>query len=182
VVTTLVLAAKAGLAVVLLAAGGAKLADLAGFASAVRMFVPSRAPLVLADRAIVGAAVIAAAELAAGAVSLCWPGLNWANLVVLGLAGGFTAVAAVGYSRHRGRPCRCFGALTRREFSVRSLIQAMLMTCAAVLATRPVQPGELNLGLTAHLLLLAAAGLLAAAAGTAARALTAGGLATGMAA
>ena len=179
--TALALAARAGLAVLLLAAGGAKLAGLDDFAVAVALFVPRRAPAVIADRTVVLAALIALAELGAGAVSLCWPQVRAASLAVLALACGFTVVAGIGYARHRGRPCRCFGAITRRDFSGRSLVQAVLITGAAVLALRAVPPAEVNLGLTEHLLLLAAAGLLALAAGTAARALNRGAAAPGWA-
>lgn len=180
--TAVLLAAKAGVAVLLLAAGGAKLAGLRDFSLAVGLFVPRRAPAALADHTWEVAAAIAVTETGLGAASLSWPELRWLNLLVLALACGFTVVAAVGYARHRGRPCRCFGALTRREFSLRSLVQAALITCAAVLAIRPVPAAEVSLGLTPHLLLLAAAGLLAVAAGTAARALNAGAAAPGMAA
>jgi hypothetical protein len=169
--TTLVLAAKAALAVLLLAAGGAKLADPASFAAAVRLFVPPRAPARIRAAVPVVAAAVVAAELAAGTVSLCWPAVAWANLAVLALACGFTVVAGMGYVRYRGRPCRCFGALTRRSFSARSLLQSVVILAAAVLATRPAGQAAVTLGLTARLLLLAAAGLMALAACTAARAL-----------
>jgi hypothetical protein len=169
--TVLVLAAKAAVAVLLLAAGGAKLADPAGFAAAIRQFVPPRAPSFIRARVPAAAAAVIAAELACGIVSLCWPSAAWANLAVLVLACGFTVVAAVGYARFRGRPCRCFGALTRRSFSVRSLVQSLVILAAAALATRPPGHAASGVGLTAQLLLLAAAGLLALAAGTAAKAL-----------
>jgi|HubBroStandDraft_2_1064218.scaffolds.fasta_scaffold595681_1 hypothetical protein len=181
-VTALVLCARAGLAVLLLAAGGAKLADLDGFAVAVAMFVPRRLRAVAGGQGVALAGAVAGIELAAGAISLCWPGLRWASLVVLALACGFSVVAAVGYIWHRDRPCRCFGALTRRGFGVRSLAQALLMTAVAVLATRPARLATVNLSAAAHLLLLVAAALLAFAAATAARALTAGASAAELAA
>ncbi len=169
--TVLILAAKAAVAVLLLAAGGAKLADPFGFAAAVRLFVPRRAPARVHALAPAAAAVVVATELICGAASLCWPSVAWANLAVLALACGFAVVAAVGYARYRGRPCRCFGALTRRSFSARSLVQSVLILAAAALATRPAGSGAVAVGLTAHLLLLAAASLLTLAACTAARAL-----------
>jgi hypothetical protein len=181
-VITLVLAAKAGLAVLLLAAGGAKLADLDGFGDAIAMFLPRRVPVAIGGRTEVAAVAVALTEVAAGALSLCWPGLGWANLVVLALACVFAAVAAIGYAMHRGRPWRCFGALTRREFGARTLAQAVLMVCAAVLAARPVAPADLSFGLIERLLLLTAAGMLALAAGTAARALGGDAAAPGFAA
>jgi hypothetical protein len=171
--TVVLFAAKTALAVLLLIAGGAKLADLAGFGAAIRIFVPAGLPAGIAGRVTAAAAAIAATELAAGAVSLCWPALRWMNLAVLALACAFAAVAILGYARHRGRPCRCFGALTRRELGLRNIAQALLILAVAVLATRPVPPGRLQLGLTAHLLLVAAASIVAAAAFTAAKALLA---------
>ena len=90
--TVFVLAAKAAIAVLLIAAGGAKLADPVGFTAAIRLFVPPPAARRRALVPAVAAAVIAA-ELVAGAVSLCWPAAAWANLAVLVLACGFTVVA-----------------------------------------------------------------------------------------
>jgi hypothetical protein len=171
--TALVLAVKAGLAVLLLAAGGAKLADLDGFGTAIGIFLPGHVPAGIAGRVKTAAAAVAVTEVAAGAISLGWPAARWANVLVLVLACGFTVVAAVGYGRHRGRPCRCFGALTRRGFSRRTLLQAVLITVAAVVAASGVHSAAVSLGLAAHLLLLAAAGLMALAAATAARAMMA---------
>ncbi len=168
--TTLILGAKAGLAVLLLVAGGAKLADLAGFEAAIRQFVPGRGRQI----GSVAATAIAAAELAAGVASLCWPALGFVNLAVLALAIGFVAVAAAGYARRRGQPCRCFGALTRRAFGRRELGQAVVIMAAAALAARPVVPTAMRLAGAAHLLLLCGAALTALAAFTAARALQAG--------
>jgi len=178
----LALGAKVAIAVLLLVAGGAKLADLTGFAAAIRLFLPAAAP----QRALAGLAATSAAlaltELLTGAVSLCWPAVGWLNWLVLALACGFAVVAVVGYARYRGRPCRCFGALTRRSFGVRTIAQALLIAALAGLALRPARPAQLDLGLGAHLLLLAAAGLLALAAFTAARALGTGSAQPGMAA
>ena len=165
------LGAKAAIAVVLLVAGAAKLADLAGFAAAIRLFLPARSPRrVLAALPAAGAS-LALAELLTGTASLCWPAAGWLNWLVLAVAAG---VAAVGDARHHGRPCRCFGALTRRSFGVRTIAQALLTAAVAGLAVRAAGPAQLDLGPAAQLLLLAAAGLVALAAFTAARALAAG--------
>jgi hypothetical protein len=170
--TMLTLSAKAALAVLLLAAGGAKLADPAGFGAAIRLFVPPRASALVPA----ATAAVIVAELATGAISVCWPAAAWANLAVLALACGFCVVAGIGYARFRDRPCRCFGALTRRSFSVRSLLQSAVILVAAVLATGSVGAAQVTLGLTAHLLLVTAAGLLVVASYTAARALAIGGV------
>jgi hypothetical protein len=171
-VTALVLAAKAAVAVLLLASGGAKLADLAGFAATIRLFAPGGTPVRALAAARHAAIAIATAELAAGAVSLCWPGVARVNLVVLALSCGFVIVAGSGYARHRGRPCHCFGALTKRGFGLPSLLRALAILAAAAAACVPVQAApQLHFGLAFHLLLLAGAVLMAAAAAAAAKAL-----------
>ena len=170
--TVLVLAAKAALAVLLLASGGAKLADIAGFAAAIRLFVPGRAVARLPVALPAAAITIAAVELIAGGLSLCWPAAGWMNPAVLVLGCGLGAVAGIGYVKHRGRPCHCFGALSRRGFSVRTLLQALVIVAAAALACQRVHPApQLGLGAGMRVLLLAAAGLLAAGAATAAKVL-----------
>ncbi len=170
--TVPVLTAKAAIAVLLLASGGAKLADVAGFAVTIRLFVPARAVARISPALPAAAITVAAAEMIAGGVSLCWPAVGWLNLAVLTLGCGFAAVAGVGYARHRGRPCHCFGALSRRGFSARTLLQALLIAAAAALACQRVQPAaQLHFGAGLHVLLLAAAGLLVAAVFTAAKAL-----------
>jgi hypothetical protein len=169
-VTPLTLAAKVAVAVVLLASGGAKLADLTGFAATIRLFAPARA-LPLARAAAVA---ISAAEALSGAVSLCWPALGWVNFAVLGLSCGFAIVAAVGYARHRGRPCHCFGALSRSGFGLSSLLRALAIVVVAAVACVPVRPApQLHFALAFHLLLLAGAVLMSAAAAAAAKALLA---------
>ena len=170
--TAIVLAAKAAVAVLLLASGGAKLADLAGFADTIRLFVPARAPAWVLAAARHAAAAIAATELLTGTVSLCWPGLVWVNLAALALSCGFAIVAGFGYARHRGRPCHCFGALTNRGFGLPSLLRAVAIVTAAAAACVPVRPvPQLHFALAFHLLLLAGAALMAAAAAVAAKAL-----------
>jgi hypothetical protein len=168
--TAVILCAKAGLAVLLLVAGGAKLADLAGFGAAVRLFLPARAIRLASPAGL----AIAAAELVAGGVSLCWPALGWVNIAVLVLAVGFAVVAVTGYIRHRGQQCRCFGTLSRRGFGRREVGQAMAIMAAAVIAARPAGGAQLQLATTAQVLLLCGAGLTAVAARTAAGALAPG--------
>jgi hypothetical protein len=168
--TAVILCAKAGLAVLLLVAGGAKLADLAGFGAAVRLFLPARAIRLASPAGL----AIAAAELVAGGVSLCWPALGWVNIAVLVLAVGFAVVAVTGYIRHRGQQCRCFGTLSRRGFGRREVGQAMAIMAAAVIAARPAGGAQLQLATTAQVLLLCGAGLTAVAARTAAGALATG--------
>jgi hypothetical protein len=176
------LGAKAAVAVLLLVAGGAKLADVPGLASAIRLFLPAAARQSVLAALPAASAGLALAELLTGAASLCWPAAGWLNWLVLALASGFVAVALVGYARYRGRPCRCFGALTRRAFEVRAIGQALLIAAMAAVALRPARPAQLDLGLADHLLLLAAASVLVLAAFTAARALAPANAQPGMAA
>lgn len=155
-----VLACKASIAVLLLTAGGAKLADLAGFAATVRLFVPVRALAV----------VIAAGEIGAGAASLSLPAVGWLNQAVFVICCGFLVVWAVGYARHAGRPCRCFGALSKRGFTLAGIGRAAGLTVAAFAATASVPGVAVRLSLLTRLGLLAGAALVAAAAFSAAAA------------
>ena len=112
------LACKTAIAVLLVAAGGAKLADRRGFAASVRLFLPGPAAPRLHRAVALG---IAGGEIAVGAASLSSPRARWLNLVVLAICCGFVAVSAAGYRWHRGRSCRCFGALSRRRFNLAGL-------------------------------------------------------------
>jgi hypothetical protein len=175
-----VLGAKAALAVMLLVAGGAKLADLASFAAAVRLFTPrlftprrlagsASAPPVLRAAAL----SIALGELALGGASLTSPALGWLNPAVLVVGCGFVAVSGYGYAFHRGRSCRCFGALSQRRFDPAGIGRAAAVAVLAAVACGGVSPSAVRLGLADRGLLVAAACLLACIAFTAARALAA---------
>ena len=167
----LVLGAKTVIAVLLVAAGGAKLADLTGFAEAVRLFAPHRVRRPLLRGVAVGVAV---GEIAAGAASLSSPALRWLNLLILVIGCGFVAVSVAGFVWHRDRACRCFGALSKRTFNVAGIGRAAAVAAAAALATVPVRPSLLQLSLAGRLALLAGAMLIVGAAWTAAIAVAAG--------
>jgi hypothetical protein len=162
------LAAKSALAVMLLAAGGAKLADLDGFAGTVRLFLPGWLPRRIRERAALGVALI---ELASGGVSLSAPALRPVNLVVFALGCAFVAVSAAGYAFHRGRSCRCFGALSRRKFDLPSIARSGAVAALGAIALTHVSPASTRVGVVVQVLLVLAAALLAAASFTAARAL-----------
>jgi hypothetical protein len=166
----LVLGSKTTLAVMLLVAGGAKLADLTGFAAVIRLFVPMRAAAP-AYRYI--ATAVAFAEIILGCASLSFPAVTWINLVVLAVGCAFAAVSVIGFARHRGKSCRCFGALSRRKFDVPGIARSSLIAAFAAVATVGVSPSAVRLGVTAQILLLAAAVLLLAVSFTAAKALAA---------
>lgn len=161
----IVFGCKASIAVMLLVAGGAKLADLAGFAATVRLFVPRRARGGL-PRAL--AAAIAAGEILAGAASLSLPGAGWLNMVMLVVCCSFLVVWTVGYVRHSGRPCRCFGALSRRGFTAGGVGRAAGLVLAATVATATVPPVAVGLSVPTTLGLLAGGALVALAAFSAA--------------
>ncbi len=168
--TALILGCKAGIAVLLLVAGAAKLADLAGFGSAVRLFLPAALPPRPAARlTAAGAGAVALAELGLGLGSLGWPQAGWLNLDVLALAAGFVLVAGAGMALHPGKSCGCLGTLSQRSFGWRGLAQAACVAAVAWLASWHVSAGQLRIDLTAQLLLLAAACLTALVAFTAAR-------------
>jgi hypothetical protein len=166
----LVLAAKTALAVMLIVAGGAKLADLTGFAAVVRLFVPMRA---LGPAYQYVAAAVAVGEIILGCASLSLPAVKWINLAVLAAGSAFVLVSVIGFARHRGKSCRCFGALSRRRFDVSSILRSSLIAALAAVGTVGVSPSTVRLGITAQVLLLAAAMLLLAVSFTAAKALAA---------
>src|SRR5580658_4358861 len=153
-----VLGGKALIAVLLLVAGGAKLADLRGFAVTVRLFVPSAVPGAW-SAALAGG--IAAGEIACGAASLSVPRAGWLNSVVLGICCGFLAVWTVGYARHRGHTCRCFGALSRRGFTAAGVARAVGLVLLAAIALARVPAPSVQLSVVWQLALLAGAALVA---------------------
>ena len=165
------LASKAAIAVLLVAAGAAKLAGLAGWAGTVRLFLPARTSQTVV-RAV--AAAIAVTEIAIGTASLSSPLARWLNLAVLALCCGFVVVSAIGYLRHPGRACRCFGALTRRSFTLAAIGRAALIAIGAGFAAVPASAPLLRLGTAGRLGLLAGAALVAWSAWTAAAAIGAG--------
>ena len=133
---------------------------------AVRLFLPGTAAPRLAS---IAAAGIAAGEIAAGAASLSSPRASWLNLVVLAICGGFVAVSAAGYRWHRGRSCRCFGALSRRRFNLAGIGRSVLIALAAAVAVAPVRAAAIQLGPAERIGLLAGALLVALAAFSARR-------------
>ena len=162
------LTAKALVAVMLLVAGGAKLADVASFAAAVRLLLPLRVPRAAAAAA---ALTVAAAELALGAASLSLPAVGWLNPVVFALACGFVSVSGLGYALHRGRSCRCFGALSSRRFDAPGMARSAAIAAAAAIAMSGVPPAMVTISAASRVLLLLAGSLVALAAFSAAHAL-----------
>ena len=178
-----VLSAKALLAVMLLVAGGAKLADPASFAAAVRLFLPRRRPpgwpagtarpLTSPASALRVAWAVALAELALGGASLAFPAIWPLSLAVLAAACSFAVVSGLGLVFHRGRSCRCFGALSRRRFDRAGLARSVAVAALAALAAVRAAPSAVALTPAGHGLLLAGSALVAFVAFTAARSLDA---------
>jgi hypothetical protein len=169
------LAAKLALAMMLIAAGSAKLAAIGEFATTVRLFLP-RGPApapraVPMSRAVAG--LIAAGELAVGCASLAAPRAGWLNWVVLGIGVAFIAISATGYARYRNRSCNCFGGLSRRKFDRRGVARSLAIAAAGVVATSPVPAAALRLSPADAFLLLAAAALASCATFAAAKAVAA---------
>jgi hypothetical protein len=167
-VHVLVLAAKALIAVMLLVAGSAKLADVAGFGAAVRLLLPLRARSAAVTAMALAAAVT---ELGLGAASLVLPAVGWLNPVAFGLACGFVFVSGLGYVRHRGRSCRCFGALSSRRFDALAIARSMAIAVVAAAAMAKVPPALVDIGVGARVLLFGSVALVALASYSAAHAL-----------
>jgi hypothetical protein len=170
-VDVLVLCAKTAVACLLIVAGGAKLADPASFASTVRLFIPLRVAWPLLSAIAVG---VSLGELAVGMASLTLPAIMALDVLVFAIACVFVAVSAVGYAFHRGRSCRCFGALSQRKFDAAGVLRGAVIAGVAAVALTHVNAAALQLDATARVLLFSAAALLALAAFTAARARGAG--------
>jgi hypothetical protein len=91
------------------------------------------------------------------------PQARWPNLVVLASCVAFLLAWSIGYSRHRGRSCRCFGALSARGFDRAGIARAAVLTLAALAATAQVPARVVQLGLGGQLALLAGGALIACA-------------------
>jgi hypothetical protein len=109
-------------------------------------------------------------ELAVGLASLTLPAIAALNVLVFAIACAFVAVSGTGYAFHRGRSCRCFGALSQRKFDAAGVLRSAVIAGVAAVALAHVGAAALRLDATDRVLLLAAAGLLALTAFTAARA------------
>ena len=163
----LALCAKATFAVILIIAGGAKLADLTGFAAVFRLFITMRLPAPVYAYMATGTAL---AEAFLGCVSLSFPAVKWVNLTALIAGCAFVVVSVTGLVFHRGRSCNCFGALSRIKFDARGVFRSLILAAFAVLAMIGASPSA-RLCATSQLLLLATGAMLSAVSFTAAKAL-----------
>ena len=133
--TTATAIARDVVAVVLVASGAAKLAD-------VRNFRGTLVGLGLHRGSATAAWLVGGAEVAVGVVSLAalWPVVTAAVVVAVTL--GFAVVAAVASRRAPGLRCRCFGALTNSQFGPKALARSVALAAVAAL----VLAGELGYG------------------------------------
>jgi hypothetical protein len=163
----LVLAAKSALALLLVVAGSAKLADVSGFAGSVRLFMPIQGSPRVMERTATGVATF---ELTLGSASLAFPSVAVINLLVLATACAFLTVSSLGYIRHRGRSCLCFGQLSNRVFDAAAVMRSVLIVgLAASVALISVSQTAIQLATSDHVLLLGGTLVVAAATYTAAR-------------
>jgi hypothetical protein len=164
----LILFAKSTIAVLLLVAGAAKLSDPKNFAATVRLFIPYRSLSWAAQGCALG---IAISEFTLGAASLSFPETHWLNIAIFVLACAFIVVSIFGFAFHRGRPCRCFGALSHRNFDVLNIIRSTTIAAVAAVAMIATREASTHVALPTRVLLIAACLLLGIAASTAARTL-----------
>lgn len=164
----LILGAKSALAVMLIIAGGAKLADVSSFAATMRLFMPWQ-PRRSAMRCF--AVGVAVSEVALGTASLSWPAANWLNTLTVAAACLFFVITSVGYVLYRGRTCRCFGALSQRKFGKLSVLRSLGMVTVAVVAMFDVRLAAVELSEAARSLLAVSAVFLTLAALAAANAM-----------
>lgn len=130
-------AAKLILALVLLTAGAAKLADLQAFRRTLE-----RLELPLAQAA---AAAVALGEIATGGVSLAGLFPHETNLALLAVTALFVVISAYGLRKHAGAPCRCFGSLYESRFNASSLMRSIaLLALSTFVASADPNPGVIS--------------------------------------
>jgi hypothetical protein len=156
-VNVLLSALHAALALVLLGSGGAKAADLRGFAGTLAALgLPAR-------WAVASARGVVVTEVGVGAASLANLAPRVTSVAVFALALGFVAVAALATSRRPQVRCRCFGALTESRFGPATLVRSVVLAAGAGVVV--VVGGEVvaaGYGIAATVLLLVVAALFTA--------------------
>ena len=124
----MVMLARAILAITLLAAGGAKLADAGRFRQTL-----ADLGLLKGASARVGALLIAAVEMAIGGLAIMALWMIIIDVLLLAMTSLFFAVAVFGALRRPGLACRCFGSLSMASFGARSVIRAGILLVLAVI-------------------------------------------------
>jgi uncharacterized membrane protein YphA (DoxX/SURF4 family) len=123
------LVTRIGLAVLLTAAGSAKLADNAGFTNTLMSLGGNAYGKKIAQ---VLALSISLLELLVGGIMLSgfWPILM--NAILLGLMCCFSIIVIFALYKALHTRCRCFGALSNSQFSKRGLVRNMVFTAIAL--------------------------------------------------
>lgn len=149
---------RAILAVVLVAAGAAKLADVTGFAHTLYgLGVPGHWKYLVRGLALV--VPLLEICLGLGLMAGLWPTII--NSAVLILMCGFNALVLVALRKAPHVACRCFGALSDSQFSVKGLIRSLFLTLLAIMVFWSGITGTLQLnGSLASIVLLVAGYLL----------------------
>ncbi len=123
-----VLLMRTSLAVMLVAAGAAKLADTRSFAlTLLGLGMPARQRLL--TQAVACAVPLLEVGLGLAIVSGLWPLL--VNGAVLVLMCCFSAVVLIALHRKLNVACRCFGTLSDSQFSNKGLAHSLLLTILA---------------------------------------------------
>lgn len=118
---------KAGLALMILFAGAAKLALPGGFESTVSMLGLRK----IATKSF--STIFALLECSIAAISIVANNSRVGDWMVLGLICVFALANGVALARHRAIPCNCFGsASTRGELGARGLAETSLMAAIAI--------------------------------------------------
>lgn len=118
------------LALTLLGAGGAKLADLPALAEMLATLVGAPRRSRLLRPSAVGVSLL---ELALGLALLSGLAVAAVDASVCTVAAAFTVVVAVGLRRAPGARCRCFGSLSHGRFDSGGLYRAAAVLGAALL-------------------------------------------------
>ena len=91
-------------------------------------------------------------------------------MLVLATACAFLTISTLGYIRHRGKSCLCFGQLSNRVFDAAAVMRSLLIVgLAASVALIAVSQGAMQLATADHVLLLGGTVVVAVATCTAAR-------------
>jgi uncharacterized membrane protein YphA (DoxX/SURF4 family) len=131
--SVLILCVRGGLAVILIAAGAAKLASLTDFSSTlaqlsgISISTGRRVALIRS-----AAKLLAAGELASGLASLTGAIPRAIDAAVVALTLAFAIVAVYGFRTHSMLECRCFGSLTASRFGRGGVARAVALLGAAV--------------------------------------------------
>ncbi|HEV7235391.1 MAG TPA: MauE/DoxX family redox-associated membrane protein [Ktedonobacteraceae bacterium] len=128
ILQVIVLLIRALLAVVLVAAGAAKLADTRSFAATLRgLKVPLGRGFLLRGLAL-GLPLV---EVGAGIAVVTGFWSTIINGIVLVLMGSFSIVVVIALSMKLNVACRCFGTLSDSQFSPKGLVRSLLLTILA---------------------------------------------------